>query len=368
MSKQFHLALFLPSLAGGGAEKVTLNLARGLIQAGVRVDVVVGQATGPYLKSLPAGANLVNLGARRTVLAIFPLIKYLRTERPDGLISALDHANVVALMAAWLGRTGVKVVVATHSHLSSARAVKNSKQRSGLRWLMRFFYPRAHAIVAVSHGVAEDLAGLIGVAAANIKVVYNPVVDAEMLTRAGQPASHPWLAETAVPVILSVGRLSPPKDFQTLIAALALVRAVTPARLIILGEGELRESLEATIRRLNLSDWVQMPGFCANPYSFMAQARVLALSSRSEALPTVLIEALACGTPVVATNCPGGAGEILGGGKYGRLVPVGDAAALADALLATIQAGPRPPAESWQPYRMETATQAYRSLFETAAL
>jgi glycosyltransferase involved in cell wall biosynthesis len=206
--------------------------------------------------------------------------------------------------------------------------------------VMRLTYRRAHAVVAVADAMAEDLARMIGFPRDKITVVYNPAVTPEMLAKAQQPAPHAWLSPGGPPVLVAVGRLHEQKDFQTLLRAFALVRARRSARLIILGEGPERPALEAGVAKLGLTEDVDLPGFVPNPYAFMAGASQFVLSSRYEGLPTVLIEAMACGCPVVSTDCPSGPGEILDNGKYGRLVPVGDAAALAEAMEATLDAPP----------------------------
>ena len=363
--KPFHMALFIPSLVGGGAERITINLARGLIEAGVKTDIVVGQAEGPYLKDVPKQARLVNLKASRTITALWPLSRYLRKERPDGMISALDHANVVALLAVAISRTKTPTVVATHVHLSSARKHQAFWWAYLARFLQRLTYPWARSIVAVSHGVAADMAELFGWPVSGIRVIYNPVIDQDLLAKARRPALHKWLTKRDRPVIVAIGRLTEEKDFPMLLHAIALLRERSAARLIILGEGEERGKLQQLVAELRLQDIVDMPGFATNPYSYLFGASVVALSSRGEALPTGLIEALACGVPVVSTDCPVGPNEVLANGKYGRLVPVGDASAMALALLDALKGASPPPVASWQPYTVEKATREYLGLFES---
>ena len=278
--KPFHIALFIPSLAGGGAERVTLNLARGLIAAGVRTDIVVGQAKGPYLKDVPKDARLINLNATRTITSLWPLSRYLRNDRPDGLISALDHANVVALLAVALSRTKIPVVVATHMHLSSVSRRQAFGKAQLDRWLQRLTYPWALAVVAVSNGVAEDMARRFGWVVSDIRVIYNPVIDGDLLVGAQQTPPHPWFTNADRPVIIAVGRLTEQKDFSTLLDAVALLKDQSAARLIILGEGEDREKLKRLIAELGLQDIVDMPGFAINPFSYMRHASVVAMSSR----------------------------------------------------------------------------------------
>ena len=322
---QFHIALFLPCLEGGGAQRITLNLAKGLLQIeGVKVDIVLGQAQGSFLKDVPAGVRLVNLDQNRMLKTILPLARYLRSERPDALVSALDYANVAAVLASVLSGTGTRTAVVTHIHLSSALMRHSLWKRRIFRFLIRRTYRRAHAVIAVAKGVADDMAQLIGISPERIRVIYNPVIGEDMLGRANEIPEHPWLKSSDIPVILAVGRLTVQKDFSTLIKAVALLRKHTNVRLIILGEGEKHSELQALAAQLEIEDCVALPGFVANPCCYMRRAAVVALSSRWEALPTVLIEAMHCGTRVVSTDCPCGPSEILAQGRYGRLVPVAE--------------------------------------------
>lgn len=359
--KPVHVALFLPTLGSGGAERVTLNLAQGLLRAGgVQVDLVVGRAAGPHVDSVPPGVRLIDLKQKRMLFTVLPLARYLRAAKPAVLLSALNYANVAALVAAALSGAPIRVAVVNHDHLTSALTRLRPLKRSLLLWLMRRTYPHAHVVINVSEGGASDLATHVPVPTARRCVIGNPVVDQHLIEKSRQPVTHPWLASAARPTIVAVGSLIAVKDFAMLLHAMALLSRTSAARLLILGEGEQRGALQQLIGELGLCGVVDMPGFVGNPYAYISRATVLALSSRWEALPTVIIEAMACGTPIVATDCPCGPLELLEGGKYGRLVPVGDAAAMAGALLDAVQGKVAPaPAESWQRYGIENATCAY---------
>lgn len=335
-----HMALFLPSLGGGGAERVMVVLANGLAERGHLVDLVLAKAEGPYLAQVRDEVRIVDLGSRRVAFSLPGLVRYLRRERPASLLSALIHANVIACRAHRLARVPTRLVVSEHNYRSGSRP-QNFHGRLVL-WLMRGTYPWADAVVAVSHGVADDLVRNFGLAPDLVHVIYNPVVDDTLLSKAQAPLEHPWFVEGAPPVILGVGRLMEQKDFPTLIRAFARVRAQCAARLMILGEGELRPQLEALVRELGLQDDVALPGFAENPFAYMARAAVFVLSSRWEGFGNVLVEAMACGCPVVSTDCPSGPCEILEGGKWGRLVPVGDVDALAAAISATLDETAQP--------------------------
>ena len=358
-----RIALFLPTLSGGGAERSFLNLAEGLCRTGRPVDLVVARASGPYLSQIPAGVRLVDLGASRTLLSLPALARYLRRERPAVLLSALDHANIVALWAKRLARVPTQVIISVRN-TRSAEATTETTLRSKFVWFFaRRFFPAAEGIVAVSHGVADDLAHSMDIPRDRIHVIYNPVVSEALLEKSRQPLEHPWFAPGAPPVVLSVGRLHPQKDFSTLLQAFARVRASRSVRLMVLGEGEERGRLEALASELGLGDDVSFPGFVDNPFAYMRRASLYVLSSRFEGLPGVLIQALACGCPVVSTDCPSGPSEILDGGRYGPLVPVGDAPALACAVSSALAAErAEPPHESWKPFQIDTATREYTEL------
>ena len=331
--EKMKLALFLPSLRGGGAERVMVNLARGFVERGLQVDLVLARAEGPYLSQVPKEVRVVDLGARRVLLSLPGLVRYLRQERPQAMLSTLNHANIIALWAKKLAHVPTRLVVREANTVSMEATNVATLKGKLMPHLIRIFYPWADAIVANSRGVAEDLMKLTGLPPDNIKVIYNPVVTPELFVKAEEPLDHPWFGPGEPPVILGVGRLTKQKDFPTLIRTFALVRKERPARLMILGEGEERPNLEALVRELGLEEDVALPGFVENPYKYMKRAAVFVLSSRWEGLPNALIEALALGAPVVATDCHGGSKEILEGGKWGRLVPVGDVEALADAIV-----------------------------------
>lgn len=326
------VAVYLPSVAGGGAERAMVTLANGFSARGLKVDMVLSSAVGAYLSEIAKDVRVVDLRARRVATSLPALAWYLRKEKPNALLSALNYANVVAVVAREMASQSTRLIVSERTHVSrSLLRAKSLRARSVLP-LMRWAYQRADAVVAVSNGVADDLACSIGLERSRISVVYNPVVTAGLETLAAEANDHPWFEAGQPPVILAVGRLSTAKDYPTLIRAFALVRANRPCRLVILGDGELREMLSALIKELGLVDCVEMPGFFENPFSWMTRAAVFSLSSAWEGLPNVLIQAMACGTPVVSTNCESGPAEILEGGKWGILTPVGDANELSKAI------------------------------------
>jgi glycosyltransferase involved in cell wall biosynthesis len=279
----------------------------------------------------------------------------------------MSHANLIALWAARLARQATPVVVTEHDTMSRSTRDQGRISRSLLPILLRTFYPWASEVVAVSRGAADDLARASGLPRDRVQVVYNPVITTSILSQAQQPLDHPWFEPGQPPVILGVGRLTRQKDFPTLIRAFAEVRRRHPARLLILGEGVDRPALEDLIRELGLGGHAALPGFQGNAMAYMARSALFVLSSAWEGLPTVLIEALAAGTKVVSTDCPSGPREILQNGRLGALVPVGDATALASAMLAALeQPGSNLPPDALAPYTMDAAVNHYLQLIENA--
>lgn len=332
------VALLFSNPVGGGVQRVMMNLGAGIAALGIPVDLVVARVPGD-VPPLPPGTRLVNLAARRTVNVLPGLIRYLRESRPRALLSAGERLNVLAVLARAAARSDARLVVAIHIALRAQFANAADPRTWLLRRVVPAAYRRADAVVSVSRAAAAEAAEVLRMAPERVRAIYNPVVTPELFRHAAGPAAHPWLADDrTVPVLLGMGRLAPQKDFATLIRAFARVRAIRPARLLVLGEGEERDALRALADGLGVGADVDLAGFTNDPYPSLARADVFVLSSAWEGLPTVLIEALALGVPVVSTDCPTGPAEILRGGERGELVPPADPAALADAILRALDA------------------------------
>ena len=333
-----HVAIFLPSLAGGGAERVVLNLANYWANRGCKVDMVLVRAHGVYLEQLSPKVRVIDLNATRTLNSLFGLVFYLRHNRPHAVLSAMEHANLIAIWARIISGVKTRVAVSVHSSLVNYA-------QPGASWLSKLlpllavrFYKYANVRIAVSKGVAQELSQLTNNNSVAYAVIYNPITVAEdALVQSRERLPHPWLDSTDTPVVLAAGRLSAQKDYATLLRAFALIKGKQKAKLMILGEGENRKELVCLTKNLGIESDVCFLGHVPNPHTYMASATLFVLSSIYEGFGNVLVEAMACGTPVVSTDCPHGPSEILQGGKYGALVPVGDAAALAKAMLQTIQ-------------------------------
>jgi glycosyltransferase involved in cell wall biosynthesis len=345
ISKKQKIAIYLPSLRGGGAERIMVTLANDFVRRGFAVDLVLAKAEGPYLEEVSESVRTIDLGALRVFSSLPRLVRYLNREQPAALLSALSHANVVAVLARALSHVHPRLVVSERNSVSASTTNAKSMRGRMMGLFMRVAYPYADAIVAISSGVADDLSQTIGIQRESIRVVYNPAVTTDVMQNKKKDLDHPWFGPGMFPVILAVGRLTAQKDFPTLINAFSKIHAQRDVKLMILGEGALRDELTSLIQKLDLQDDVSMPGFVENPHAYMRHAALFVMSSAWEGFGNVLAETMACGTPVVSTDCPSGPAEILDGGKWGRLVPVGDVNALAEAIDATLAEGEHPDVE-----------------------
>lgn len=337
------------------------SLTRGFVALGQPVDLVLVRAEGPHLARLPPEANRIALGARHSLMALPALARYLRQRQPAALLAAKDRAGRVAVLARALAGTDTRIVLRLGTNLSTAMSGRSALERSLRYWPIRLLYPKIDRIVAVSQGVAEDTARIARIPREAITVIRNPVITPELLGQAALPCLHSWFQPGSPPVVLGVGRLQQQKDFPTLIRAFALVHRERPCRLVILGEGSGRAGLLELVDRLGLADEVDLPGFQPNPYPFLHRAALFALSSAWEGSPNALTEAMALGTPVVSTDCPSGPRELLDGGRFGALVPVGDVPALAAAIASTLEQH-LPPADlraAVSEYNQETSARHY---------
>jgi glycosyltransferase involved in cell wall biosynthesis len=366
------LAIFLPSLTGGGAERAMLNLARSFSQRGILVDLVLLSREGSYLDQVPPNVRIVDFGGRKLMMSFHLLWNYLHQEKPNILMTTLDEPSLAALWIRALSR-----LIKIDRHVSNMPIIVNvqnnisTESQHSKRWKTRLmplfaklFFPWAEAIVPVSEGVGDDLIHL-GIPAEQVKVIHNPIVTPALFSQASEAIEHPWLTTGHVPLLVAVGRLTQQKDFATLLQAFAKARAIRPMKLIILGEGELRSELEDLTKQLDLQEHVSLPGFVTNPFAYVARADLFVLSSLFEGLPTVLIEAMAMGTPVVATDCPSGPYEILQGGQYGPLVKMSSVNELASAILLRLD---QPRNSEWlkqraSKYSIDESVNAYARLF-----
>ena len=361
------VSCFLPSLAGGGAERITVNLLQALQDYPVNLELVLAEATGPYLEAIPATVPVVSLDTPHVRHAFRPLARYLKQRQPDVLLSHLSHANLAAVVARKKSRTSTPLILVEHLTMSAYQG-QTFRDRL-IRPLARLLYRSAESVVAVSEGAARDLEQQLRWKTGRVSVIHNPVVDASLMEASTAPLDHPWVSDHSLPILLGVGRLTPQKDFPTLLRAFAQLLKERPARLVILGEGECRAELEQLCQQLQLTDSVYLAGFVSNPYPWMHRADGFVLSSRWEALPTALIEALACGCPVTATDCPNGPSEILLQGEHGILVPMEDPSALCTGMRQMLEKehDPEQSRQRGQSFSFERAARQYMQLFQQVA-
>jgi glycosyltransferase involved in cell wall biosynthesis len=351
-------AFFMPDLRTGGAERAMSQLAAGFAENGIVTDFVLVKAKGSFLAQVPSQVRIVDLDSSTAYHSLLPLISYLRRAQPQVVISALDLTNLIALFARQLTGLPERLVIRLDNTLSllERNIVKKRLEKS----LVSRCYPWADEMIAVSRAVADDFADYTGISPARICTIYNPVILPTLAEQKKITPDHPWFLPGQPPVVLGVGRLTHQKNFELLIRAFQRVKDQISARLVILGEGEMRSSLEALAAELSLQESIDLPGNVTNPYAFMAKSAVFVLSSRYEGLPTVLVEAMACACPVVSTDCPSGPREILNGEEYGHLVPPENPEMLATAILDVLQGNGRAVPSEWlAQFELEPVLQQY---------
>jgi len=369
VSKSRTVMFYLPEMKVGGAEISLLRLAQGLREHGVRTVFVIHRADAAA-RRLAGDMELVSLDANRTLAAARRLVALLRRQPPDFLVAALTHTNIVAAVSAKLARAPTRVIVTEHAPISSMRQIDGSSTYRMTLALMPWAYRLADAVIAVSQGVQADIGPMLQPATrCRFEIIPNPVLRKEWRALSQAPVDDDWFQEGGAPVVLSVGRLSPEKNFALLIRAFARLPAAPttqPApRLAIIGEGPERQRLQGLVDELGLGERVRLLGQRDNPFAFMRRARVFVMTSNFEGFGNVLIEAMACGLPILSTDCPVGPREILCDGRYGELVAPGDVQALATALQARLE-DPRAPSGTLEralEFTAESSVSQYLALF-----
>ncbi len=333
-SQKLHIGLLFSNFHSGGIQRVMLNLASGLTKMGWRVDLLLVDANGPLKEDIPAGCKLYDFQEKHVSRALLKLGTYLRNEKPKIILSSQTHINIVMIFARILSKWNGRLIVSEHIAIDFAASNPHHWIDRFFPFLASIFYRQTDKIILVSTDTARHFIESTHLPDNLIKVIYNPIVSEKLLVLAKCRNDHTWFTNQGFPVVLSAGRLTRQKDFDTLLRAFSLVSIKIPsAKLILLGEGEELTHLQQISQDLGIQNSIEFSGFTNNPFSYMANSSVFVLSSRWEGFGNVLVEAMACGCPVVSTDCPSGPAEILDHGKYGRLVPVGDPQSLADAIL-----------------------------------
>jgi len=362
-----RIAIFGPSFRLGGAEKAIISLANGFFRQGKTVYLLLASAQGQLQTEVDPGVKVVDFRKQGVFSSIFPLSGFLRRHRPDVLLSAQSHANVATLLARKVSRVSVPVVINEQTIMSVAFVSEPGIKNKLVPRLARLIYRQADAVVCISQGLVDDILEVTKISPRLVYRIYNPVLppDVELQQKIAAPLDHAWFRRDSPPVILAVGRLTAAKDYPTLLRAFALARQKRAMNLLILGEGEKRAEIESLVQTLGLEANVQLPGSVDNPYRYMARCTVFALSSAFEGLANVLVEALACGAAIVATDCQYGPAEILEQGRYGILVPVGDVPGMAQAILGALdrKREVHDLRERARVFSQENAVQEYLALF-----
>ncbi len=369
MSKVHRIALFIHKLDNYGVGRIFLNLTKGMVALGLQVDWVLSDNEGACQIELPDNTRIVTLNTPRlaadvSLINILELVGYLKSEKPEAVISFAHYNNEIAILAKYISFQSVKIVVSDHTVLSKSISMSIRKSRKAIPFVARFIYPFADAIVAVSQEVKRDLSSTLKLNPNCIDVVYNPIIETRLLQKAREKIEHPWFKLLDKPIVLAVGRLAYEKDFETLIYAFSQVHENKHCRLVILGDGPEKIKLIKLVDKLKLSNDILFQGFVDNPYAYMVNSDVLVLPSRWEGLSNVLIEAMALNLPVVSTDC-GGPREVLSEGKYGELVPVGDSLSMGKAIQDVLgQKKPRIPTEWLSQFEISTAASHYLDIIE----
>lgn len=345
------IIFYARSLYNGGVDRVVFNLAEEFLSRGIRPAIVVDMDNpySPFKDLIPKGVPYVVLGANGIVARVTKLRAYLRKTRPQAVMcTSFGFPNLCAIVVRWFAGFRFRLMLTEHCFPSVDH--DEAKPWQARYWffpLAHLLYPFADNIVAVSKGTAKDLAKVINIDPKSITCIYNPIVNDGLIEAGDEAVDHPWFHDSSVPIVIAIGRLEHQKDFGTLITAFSKVRKQMRCRLMILGDGSEREMLTALVERLGLSDDIAMPGFAPNPHAYTKKADLFVLSSRFESLANVVVEAMALGTPVIATDCPSGPAEALDGGRFGRLVKVEDPDMMAETILDVLQKKPAPVPQTW---------------------
>jgi len=338
---KIKITFFIPNLEVGGAEKVTVNLLKWLNRDNFSPQLLLQEKKGYHLGAVPRDVFVADFSGSNLFFCFLKLMAYLKEDRPDVFVSVFPRFSVVSILAKIFSKSPVKLIIVEHSIFSSTAVNARTFFRRFVAkfmfpFLMRHLYKFSEAIICVSKGVAEDISKIIGLTN-KIKIIYNPIISDEIYRLSKDPIDEAYAEREGMPVVLAVGRLAIAKDYPTLLKAFQIVSKSIPTKLVILGSGEEQRKLVEFVRKLKISDRVYFLGLQENPYKFMANASVFVLSSKQEGFSTVIVEAMACGLPVVSTDCKSGPSEIITDMQSGFLVKVGDSRMMANAIIEVLE-------------------------------
>lgn len=328
------IAVITPIYTIAGVPLAQMRLARALARRGHDVDLVIGHIMEGYEFTPPGEVNCMVFGSMNVRSMLVPLTTYFKTTSLDAVFSAEDHLNAIVTLAKIF--SGSTARISSSSRVTPFDTYSNHlfTKRWALKKLNHFLMGKADVLTCVSKDMVKQYQSVFK--NSPHVCVYNIVSDGASAIRMQEAVDHPWLQPNAVPLIVAAGRLAPWKGFADLIDAMALVRADCQVRLLILGDGPLRDDLQQRIAAHGLVNAVQLLGYVENPLKYFARADVFALSSHVEGLPNVLVEAMMCGCTPVATDCPTGPREVLEDGRYGYLVKPRDPRSIADGIIKAL--------------------------------
>jgi len=344
------LAFLIPSFSGGGAERVITNLANAMLSKGYAVDILLFSSKGPVKSSVLVDINIIEIGPFG-LKAMFGLLKYLIKEKPACLISSLCHCNFLSIITA--KATGTKCIIREANYPPAILSHSRNRLEKIAYGIYFSFYKYADLVLSPSKQIILILEKDFNITKTKLRLLSSPSIGVEFDELVNEVPEHPWLENDNYRVVLAVGRLEPAKGFSMLIKAMSILDDEMKLKLIILGEGSLKQELLELVNDLGLEDCVSLPGFVKNPYAYMRKADVFVLSSFYEGMPNVMVQAMAAGTSIVSTNCPTGPEELLENGKLGVLVPVGDSSQLAVGISKVLDS-------PWSKFQLQEKVAQYR--------
>ncbi len=333
MNGDKSLHIFMPSLDGGGMEKMMINLSKSLLRLGVKVNFILMNEKGDYTGSIKKELKVVSFDVKNMVSSVPYLAEYIKNRRPDKIMSVGRASNITLLLASKITEHEFEKVISLRNIVNEER---NKWKDLIYKYLIKITYNGADKYIPISYGVYEDHKRIVDISKDKTKVIYNPAFRKEIVDKSKKKVKHKWF-NGKDKIILSAGRLCRQKNFVLLVKAFSKVNNVIDSKLAILGKGEKREDIIRAARKVGVRDKVDLLGFVSNPYKYMAKADLFVLPSRWEGFGNVIVEAMAVGTSIVATNCPGGPAEILENGKWGDLVPTNSPKAMANAIVDNLR-------------------------------